>query len=383
MEGIVICVEAYPRVKNALYIASKNSPQKPITIVIPGDRDLQKLFSEINTRLYNNKIKLIYFEPFRPDPRRATARGLEKIIYALRDVIRERRYQVESFNKYLAEIEGCEVFFFDRGHVQFPLVKKLSKRNRLVYMTSYPTQVTPSQYTPGNIVDLARLIQLKLTYGRGIAMGKLPHRKGFPLMSDRYLEKKVDVVINEEERDEIMKDFDLDQFKIFDVGNYSVIYFDDDLIRGGFIEDENAFRVELAKIFNILSKYFPEKEIARKYHPDRPRDETVIQVGDVIPDFIPAEFLHNDNVKIYLGNISSAIANVENGLAVSIIDLISFKNDEIGQWFREMLLRTSRSKILFPKSMDEFEKILIGLGSNEKSSSERKGTVPPIEGQGK
>jgi len=62
-----------------------------------------------------------------------------------------------------------------------------------------------------------------------------------------------------------------------------------------------------------LSKYFPENEIARKYHPHSPGDKTMIKTGDVLPDFIPAEFLYNDNVKIYLSLFSGSIANVENG----------------------------------------------------------------------
>ena len=246
--------------------------------------------------------------------------------------------------------------------MDFYVVKKLSKRNRLVYISSYPTQVTPSQYTPTNIVDLARLIIIKLIYGRDMAMGKLPPVKGSPNMTDKFMEKEIDRVIEGEERDEMMKDFDLSQFKIFDVGNYSVIYFDQNLIGSPYITDKNTFRRELAGIFDVLSKYFPEKEIARKYHPDYFRsDKTVIKIGDVLPDFIPAELLYNDNVKMYLGAYSSSIANVERGLVVSIADLITFRDDETRNQLKGILLRMSRSKILFPQSLDEFERILINI----------------------
>ena len=367
VKEVVIFADAYPRIKNALYVTTHYYHKCPITIVVAGSRDLLKLFKAVNEKLFNNEINLIYFDLFHPDPRRAEANGLNKIFYILPDIVRERRYLKEVFNKYLVQLEGCEVFFFSKGFTDFYVAKKLSKRNRLVYISSYPTQVTPSQYTPTNIVDLVRLIIFKLIYGRGIAMAKLPHTKGFPHMSDKFLEKKVDRVIDGGERDETMKDFDLSQFEIFDVGNYSVIYFDDGLIGSDFIKDKNTYRRELAEIFDILSKYFPENEIARKYHPGYLSDKTGIKIGDVLPDFVPGELLYNDSVKMYLGTFSSPIANVEKGLAVSLMDFISFKNDEIREQLKEILINMSHSEIVFPKSLDEFEEIVISIKQQTKA----------------
>ena len=110
-----------------------------------------------------------------------------------------------------------------------------------------------------------------------------------------------------------------------------------------------------------MSKYFPEEEIARKYHPYLPTDKEMIKIGDVLPDFIPAELLYNENVKMYLGACSNCITNVGKGLAVSLIDLISFKNDKIREHLKEALIQRSRSEILFPQSLEEFERILINM----------------------
>jgi len=125
--------------------------------------------------------------------------------------------------------------------------------------------------------------------------------------------------------------------------------------------DKSKFGKELGRIFDILSKYFPEKEIARKYHPGYSSDKTMIKIGDVLPDFIPAELLYDDGVKMYLSVFSFSIANVEKGLAVSIADLISFKSDELKNRLKERLIQRSKSKIVFPESLDEFERILIDL----------------------
>jgi len=81
--------------------------------------------------------------------------------------------------------------------------------------------------------------------------------------------------------------------------------------------------------------------VARKYHPCYPGDKTTVKYGEVIGDYIPGEFLHNDNAKIYISIFSLAIAYMERGLAVSIADLITFRDDETREQFRDMLLRMS------------------------------------------
>lgn len=368
MKEIIILADAYPRIKNALYVLSKYHPEYRITLLILGSSDLFKFFKVINENVFNNDINLKYFELFHPNPRRIKAKLTSKIFYILHDIIRQRRYMKETFDGYLAEFKDCDVFSFNKGYTDFYVVKKLSEKNNITYISSYPTNLTPIQYTPTTIIDLAKLIITKLIFGRGMAISKIAHIKGSPNMSDRFMETKVDKVINGQERDEMLKDFELSRFKVFDVSSHSVIYFDQNLIESPDILDKNTYREELTGIFEILSRVFPVKEIALKYHPGSNNDKTVPGIGDILPDFIPAEFLYNDNVKIYLSAYSSALANVEKGAIVSILNLISFKNDIIRDRFKEILINLGGTKVLFPTSLDEFEKLLIDIKQEANSS---------------
>ena len=370
VKEIIISANSYLQYKNTLYLVTQGYRKYPITILTPN-HDLFRFFSVINEKVFNGEITLIYFDNFQPDPRRKTARDLSKIFYILRDIIRERRYLKDTFKKYLAGITGSDFFFFGRGSTCFFLVKSLVGRNRAVYLSSYPIAAAPKQYAPTNIAELTRLIILKLTFGWGIALGKVAHVNGVPHIPDWFLKKKVDRVIGEEERDEMLKGFELDQFKVFDTAKYSAMYLDDNLINSGHILDKDTFRKEIGEVVGILTKYFPSNEIARKYHPDYSSDRTVIEVGDILPDFIPAELLYHDKVKLYLGDSTTAIANVEKGLAISILNLISFKNAEIREQLKEVLIRMSRSKLLFPRTLGEFEEILISLFSNKKENSDQ------------
>lgn len=362
MREVVIFCNAYTQIEIALYVATHNWHDCLITIVMLGHPNLFKFFKVINERLFHNTIDIIYFEGYQP--RRAKAKGVKKALYLLPDIRKEKQYLKGFFDEHFAGLKGAEVYFSGKGFgtYAFYFMKKLSKTNRLVYVHCQGEELTIEEFTPTNLIDLADLVINKLIYGFGIAMGRLPHIQ-FPCIPDKFLKKEVAETIDHEARNEMMKDFDLSRFKeIFDIGNnYRVIYFDQYLVEVGYVTDRDTYRRELTEIFNVVSKYFPKNEIAHKYHPDYDGDETGIKIGNVIERFMPAEFLYNDNVKMYLSITSCSIANVEKGLAVSLADLITFRDNETRNQLKELLMRMSHSEILFPKSLDEFEKLLIGI----------------------
>lgn len=362
MKRLVIFCGAYTVIETALYLATHNWRDRSIAIIILGNHpDLAKFFKVINEKVFHNILDILYLDNYQS--RRAGASKIKKVLYLLPDIIGEKRYLNSFFNQNFAGLKEAEVYFSGKGHgtYAFYLLKKLGKTNRLVHVYA-PDEILPiEEFIPTNLTDLADLIINKLIYGFGITMGRLPHTK-FPCIPDNFLNRKVAEIINHEARNEMLKDFDMSRFKeIFDAGNYSLIYYHQDLVKAGYVSDSDAFKREMTEIFNILSKYFPENEVALKYHPCYPGDKTMVKFGMVIEDFIPGEFLYNDKVKMYLSSFSVALANVENGLAVSVADLITLRDDETRNHLKELLIKRSRSQILFPKSLEEFEEIVKAL----------------------
>ena len=90
-------------------------------------------------------------------------------------------------------------------------------------------------------------------------------------------------------------------------------------------------------------------------------DKIMTITADILPSFIPAEFLNSEQVKVYLSPWSSSIANMEKGTAVSLINLISFRDGKVKESIREQLTKMSRTEILFPESLDEFDEILASI----------------------
>ncbi len=211
------------------------------------------------------------------------------------------------------------------------------------------------------MADFLKLGAFKLLYGMDIKLGQFYETRGFSWIPDAFIKNHVERVINDEERDGIEKGYDADRFRVFDAGNYKVIYFDDSPVESGMVPDAKVFKNELRGIFNLLCAHYPADRIAVKYHPGYSGDDYLAGKYEIIPSYIPAELLYHDAVQIYLSVFSRSIAHVEKGLAVSIAYLITFKGNEYRDEIRADTDLVSKSKILYPKSLDELERIILNL----------------------
>lgn len=367
MNEVVIFCESYTQIKNALYLVRQNRDNHPVTVVITGMRDLHKLFDLVNEKIFQKTLNVVYFDIYRG---RLATRGsrLVKAMYLLPDIIRERRYLKAISDKYFARLKGAEVFFFSRyfNPSTFYLLKALARTNCLTYMPDPTYDAVPMpQSAPDSLIELVHLAWGKSVYGRDIIMTRHPLGQRVLGMPDKFLSESVSRVISREERDSLLKDFNLGDFNLLDSGNYRVMYFHEDLVEHEYIADATLFEERLAEVFRIIGKYFSEDKVALKYHPGGTESETAVLFGSRLPDFIPAEFLYDDKIKMYVGITSMALANVERGVAVSLIDLIGFKSDTIRERLKKYLIQWSRSDILFPQSLDEFERIVMDIKRQE------------------
>ena len=359
---IVILCESYPSIAYALYKLANGEKDVPATIFIPALKDLYQLFQVLNEKVFNNELELIYYPQYAP--RWAETKGIKRLLYILPDILGERRHLKRFYNRHFARLEGADIMFPSPGFsgAKIYALKKLSKRNKLIFLDPGPPYM--SRYSPRSLRDIATLLMYKILYGKDVQLGQFPSinpwSKGFPLIPDSFMKNSVAGVIDWSNREEIMEDFAWEKFSIFDTGDHKVIYFHQDLV-GGYVPDRDTFSRELNSIFDVVLRHFPEKEIARKYHPAHELHKDVIEVGEELPIYIPAEFLYNENVQIYLGISSSSIANVRGGQAISLLDLISFNDESIRERFKERLIETSRTEILFPSSLDELERMIINI----------------------
>ena len=89
-------------------------------------------------------------------------------------------------------------------------------------------------------------------------------------------------------------------------------------------------------------------------------------LGEIIPDYIPAEMLYNKNIQVYLGITSIALANVETDNVVSLVHLIPFHEgiDMTGS-IQNQEMRRKNNHIHYPKTLSELQHILGNLIHND------------------
>jgi len=357
---VIVC-ESYPSIAYTLYRLEEEEEdgEVPVTIFFPTLKDLFALFQVINERIFNNRINLIFFPQY--SQKWASIKGIKRLIYILPDIIRERRYLSSFYNTNFGDLKDADVLFSSPGYsgAKIYILQRLSIENSLVYID--PGPVYMGEYTPRSLSDLALLITYKLIYGKATKIGQFPPddpwSKGFPLLPDKFMKNSVNSTVDWSNRDRIMMDFPWEKYRVFNTGKYKVIYFHQDLVNRD-VPDRDTFVKELTDIFNIVLRYYPEKKIARKYHPAHELNKDVIKVGEELPVYIPAEMLYNEKVDLYLGISSNSIIGVRNGRAVSLINLISFKSNELKEQQKEWMIKASRSEILFPSSLEELGEIV-------------------------
>ena len=82
---------------------------------------------------------------------------------------------------------------------------------------------------------------------------------------------------------------------------------------------------------------------------------------DVIPPFIPLEFVLKHPWKMIIGIESTSIifaAKQTGASVISLIDAFEFNDKKQQKMFREWMKTESKNTILFPKNLDAFQKLL-------------------------
>lgn len=357
-ETVLLC-EAYGEVKSCLHVARESiKRERQVTVAVFENGDLFRFFREVNDRAFGGDLKLVFCGS--PERKTAKSRGLRRLFQHLLEPARVRSYYRKFLARYFTPLTGAEVYFFTRyfNPYTYYLLKRLHKTNRLVFMSVIDYGDSLKVHQPRSVTEFLSLAKLKLGYGTGIQVADLPHSR-FSLIPEKLIRDSVDEVISLKETGEILDGFKWDELKMVDSSRFRVIYFDQPLIKSGRVPSAEGFQRELNAVFSVLGRHFSAGEIAIKYHPLHGSDKSAITAGTVLEDYIPAELLYHPNIRLYLSFSSGSLANVEQGLAVSLLELVSFRDSTAREFIKETLVQRSRTRILFPKSLEELEDIII------------------------
>jgi len=354
---VLILAQSYPHVKNVLYLIDLYiNDSAEIKLLIFQNNYLYKFFSEINKEHFNNKVKIKFI------PKYSTIYNNIFIKYLL---IADKIFLYKYYRLTCRHIAGYTVYFFSKSFTDYGYyyLKKLHSNNKIIHIQDPGCDIyNIINGKPNSLKSLFQLIYAKLLLGKNIVYGDTG-RQGFHnffTISEKYYNKIVERIILQDERDELQSNFTLSKYALTKYSKLKVIYFDKDVVKDGLCDDLQ-FQNEIEKIFQIISKFVQNNKIGRKYKPNRTTEynRDRLDIGQIIPDYIPAELLYNDNIDIYFGITSIALSNIEKGNVISLVYLITYLNPENREGtVQNQEKRKKGKKIYYPKNLDELRRLL-------------------------
>ncbi len=340
--------------KNALCIIENEKNKNNITIIVLNHYNLYRAYSDISEKVYNNDIKIEFIKRYKS---KSNSLKNKLLIPKLFDIVREKKYLANQFNVYFKNAINCSVYFSSRhfSDYGFYIISRLAKNNKIIYIPSPDADLLPKKrkisFKPKR---LANLMINKLIFGIGISETEyISHI--FPFMDDSFMKKNVDEMVRIPERENMINNLEMNKFKLWNKEQFNVLYFGHNALN--IRSSKYEFEKLLNEVFNILCKYFKKNKIASKYHPGREND-TIIKKGIILDDYIPSEFLYSNSTKLYISIYSSSLASIDNGVVISLIDLIANKDSNLKEEVKKRLIDMSKVQIKFPVSLDEFEDIV-------------------------
>ena len=355
---IIIFIQSYPPLKTALYLLDKYKNKAPLSIYVFENLSIFHFFNKLNSQFFDNQIKVNFVEGYR-------GYGFIPI-----RTISEKLYLIKIFKKLFPNESSFknEIFFFSKDFTdhQYYFIKKLFKKNKMNHLPDPGCDVY--QIKDKSLISLSESIKLILRIfvcGKSIRIGKITNTKSnstlFYKISDKFYNKNIDKKFLPHERDQLLKDFNLDKYSFSNKYNYEVIYYDKELIKTKLC-DKEILKDDFKKIFDVISLYVSKDKVAIKLPGIRSSKESlgILDYGVSLDHHVPAELYYSKKVKLYLGVTSTALSNIENGVIISIAYLINYYKDKEINRDRSISNqeKRSKSKIYYPKNIDEFTELV-------------------------
>ncbi len=345
--GMLLLVESYDEIAPCLKVLTQAlSAGRPVRIIVVFNANLHKFFTVLNERRLDGAVSVSLIP-------RTVGRSVCS-------VFRQRSELRRLWRDDLHAVRDSDVVFFTRysNPATHVLLRRLAACNRLTLMAVFDlaAQIRPFRF-PVTLNEVLFWGHRRLTYGRPPQLirysGKL-----YEYIPDRFISKHVDIVSSAAETAEFAADVDLRDVDVFGANQFRLIYFDQPLDQSGRVTSEE-FRTKLTRVFEVIGAVFEPHEVGIKYHPMLGSTEGVA-TGTVIEDHVPAEMLYDDGVQFYVSFSSGSIARARNGVVISLLDLMTFRDDEAKHTIKSRLVERAVSEVCFPGTFEELAALLRG-----------------------
>ncbi len=356
--GIVLLCESYDELPSCFQILEKVFASKEqigfIRIVVFSCEDLFDFFVHLNKE--NGWQAEISFVPLFPRVP-FVAKSLKSWVEVIKNAYEERRFYRKYFSDIALGISEAQVYAFTRfinPSTQLFLLG-MKDNNAIILRQVIDFEGISEVFIPNKMSELIKLIRQKMIFGMGYSFIHAPHRI-MEYISSKFIHQCVGTYITTLEEEFIMKEYDITNINYWKSQDFKVVYYDQPIVQSGRVSAEE-FAKCLEDVFNVLKDHFNTEDVAVKYHPGM-HSENIIDFGYEVPRYVPGELLYSKELKIYISFSSGAITRIKDGVVISLLDMIEFKDDTAKSYIRQRLLERCSTDILLPKNKDELNQYI-------------------------
>ena len=139
-----------------------------------------------------------------------------------------------------------------------------------------------------------------------------------------------------------------------------ILFFESDLSE---LDLFSSYRSEITEVFKVFQDL--NLTVYIKPHPRLGHSKFLdIFNNQLIPSYIPAEFISYDSFLTVIGIstiVLSHVSRVWDGQVISLLDLFHFKKSNLREYYREMISTNSEANLRFVSDIDLFKSELIKL----------------------
>jgi hypothetical protein len=358
-KNAVIFADAYGGLRYLLCLIEEQVRKgSKVTVVVIAHPLYGKLLNYLNATHFGGTLTILDVEGYKDNSKSRLERFL-------RSFVAETLYLRNIYQSSFSNISGCEVYFTVRKHLNyiFYWVKQLSRNNTVYLLDADPTTneivSRPSNFTEWLIYFRWRVIyDWQIEFKRGVGVVD----EIFGQIGREYL-RKYRVTVLDSNAYSHQANGILSRYALRESG-IKVLLIDQDISESGMLNIRD-FEEALNRVNDVLTKYFQNSEIGVKRHPFFPLNHRFSVENKVELDaWIPAELYMSESVKFVISFHSNALKIASNEVcAISLIDLLPFR-PEYTEEYKHYLMNNSDKEIVFPKNIDEFERLVSQYADN-------------------
>lgn len=353
-KNVLIFCESYVQLENSLKALELHKDHN-VTIVV-GLMALYELFCNVVRKKYKFIIVKLFDDKIHCGNQ--SSNGLSRLLR----IYRMRFLVIPSVIKSLAltRFDLIYIFTFTFNWPTYHVLNAVSLKCDTIYVHSKdysfePTEESITKYSALNVIYKKLAM---IAFGNGIDLIRFQNGT-ITSNFEPHMVGKLKAYIGPSERSEWLDGYSSKNFFSIDK-KYKVIYFDAGISVNEWFENPNSATHFIFNILNILREHYSADAIGIKYHPSTPPGAVLDNYGDILENYVPADWYCNEGTML-IGIFTSAVYFSKYGRRILLYEAVNWKKESQHLDFMRNCIRSralDAHNIYTPKTMAEYKDIL-------------------------